>query len=172
MCIVSLHNQMKYKMNRFFIAAICSIASGNLQITFIEKTFNSPHSLQQLSETLITAGNRASAAAAYPPDLLMNKMIAWAVGAFTAGLVLNLMLKKPNKWMNEVVIMFYLVAAYINIAIVPHPSWVAACVPALMTVPFMGGLRLNTYIQEIKEATLFKNIKDDQGSRQLKQPAL
>lgn len=159
-------------MNRFFIAAICSIAGGNLLITFIEKAFNSPHSLERLSDILLNAENRASAAAAYPPDLLMNKMIAWAVGTFTAGLVLNALLKKPNKWINAVVVMFYIVAAYINTAIVPHPSWVAASIPALMIVPFIGGLGLNNFIREIKEAALFKDINSHEDNRQLNQPAL
>lgn len=160
-------------MNRFFVAAICSVASGNLLITLIEKAFNSPHSLEQLRDILIYSENRAAAAAAYPPDLLMNKMIAWGVGAFTAGLVLNAVLRKPNKWMNAVVIMFYIVAAYINIVIIPHPSWVATTIPALMIVPFVGGLGLNNFIQEIKEATLFKNMNNGQhGGGHMKQPAM
>lgn len=160
-------------MNRFFVAAICSIASGNLLITLIEKAFNSPHSLEQLKDVLLNAENRAAAAAAYPPDLLTNKMIAWGVGAFTAGLVLNTILRRPNKWMNGVVILFYLAAAYINIVVIPHPSWVATSIPALMIVPFMGGLGLNNFIQEIKEAILFKNMKDQQhGNGRMNQPAM
>lgn len=153
-------------MNRFLVAAISSIASGNLLITLVEKTFNSAQSLERLHEALLYSGDRATAAMAYPPDLLMNKIIAWAAGAFTAGLVLNAILQKPNKWMNAVVILFYLAAAYTNIAIVPHPSWVAVTIPALMIVPFMGGLGLNNFIQEIKTAALFKNIDQGQSNRQ------
>ena len=157
-------------MKRHLTAAFCSVLAGNLIITLIEKTLNSGQSLDQLREILVYADNRAAAAAAYPADLLLNKIIAWAAGAFIAGLVLNAMLKKRNKFVQGVVVLFYLSAAFINIAIIPHPSWVAATIPAIFIVPFLGGLGLTSFVHEINNIPVFKDQhQQDDTSRQ---PAL
>lgn len=84
-------------MVRLFLAAVCSVVSGNLLITYLEKTLNSAQSLDTLRDVLLTAENRAAAAAAYPQDLLANKLVAWMAGAFLAGLVLSSILKQKNK---------------------------------------------------------------------------
>jgi hypothetical protein len=157
-------------MNRFITAAFCSVLSGNLLITLIEKALNSRRSLEELRDIIIYSENRAAAAAAYPADLLTNKMIAWVAGAFVAGLVLSVMLKNRNKWVQAIVVLFYLSAAFINIAIVPHPSWIAATIPAIFIVPFMGGLGLAGFVQEVKNISVFSGQhQQDDANRQ---PAL
>lgn len=150
-------------MVRLFFAAVCSVVSGNLLITYLEKTLNSAQSLETLRDVLLTAENRAAAAAAYPPELLANKMIAWMAGAFVAGLVLSAIVKQKNKWVHAIVILFYFSAAYLNIAIVPHPSWVAAAIPAVFIVPFLGGYGLTAFISEIQRFPVFEQRDDAHG---------
>ncbi len=153
-------------MVRLFLAAVCSVVSGNLLITYLEKTLNSAQSLDTLRDVLLTAENRAAAAAAYPQDLLANKLVAWMAGAFLAGLVLSSILKQKNKWVHAIVVLFYLTAAYVNIVIVPHPAWVAAAIPAVFIVPFLGGYGLAAYISEVQRMPVFEEQKNSSTNGQ------
>jgi hypothetical protein len=143
-------------MAKLLKAAFCSVVSGNLLITLVEKTLNSGKDIERLREVVYASESRIAAAAAYPADLLMNKLIAWMAGAFVAGLVLRLVSGQRNKWIQAIVILFYLTAAYANIFIVPHPSWMVAAIPAIFIVPFMGGLECARFFESLPEYVFFK----------------
>jgi hypothetical protein len=153
-------------MSKLLKGVFCSMVSGNLLITLVEKITNSGKDIQRLREVIYYSENRMAAAAAYPADLLMNKLIAWVIGAFAAGLVLRLVLGQRNKWMQAFVILFYLTGAYTNIFIVPHPLWMVAAIPAIFIVPFIGGLECVKFFQLLPEHIFFKrgNSNRDAGS--------
>jgi hypothetical protein len=139
-------------MKRSFLAGILAVAAGNTIITGMEKLLYSREQLEVLEQLLLNGGSRAAIASQYPPELLNQKMFIWMVAAFVAGLVAFFAKPEHRTRVYAGIVLFMLLAAGINIYIVPHPAWLTAVLPALFVLPVYASAHIPGLLRLIKTA--------------------
>jgi hypothetical protein len=128
-------------MKKALRTAFMGATAATITITVLEKLLYRQQDLETLSQLLYSEG-RSDINHAYPPALLFSKMIAWMSAALVAGIVIAYCKTENKRYVYMTVALFLMMGACINLAIVPHPSWLWAAVPALFVVPMLAGSRL------------------------------
>lgn len=153
-------------MRRSFFTAVCAIAAGNAVITLFEKLVYSKKHLDALHEVLIQSAPYAVKGTMYPPELLFQKMMAWIFAAFVAGLITEALRPAHSKYVLAASVLFFMLAALVNVTIVPHPAWFAAVIPAVFIVPLMAGANTLQFISQVQAARPLHGERPAKGGMQ------
>jgi hypothetical protein len=152
-------------MFRSFLTGMLAVVTGNVMITVLEKLVYSQKNLDTLHDLLLQGSSRVSIGELYPPEILSQKMFIWAVAAFAAGLVVTLVKAAHKKKIYAGVTLFFILAAAVNLYIVPHPAWLTAAVPALFVMPMYAASQTPNVIMLMRTARYFTNepLRQDAG---------
>jgi hypothetical protein len=155
-----------FDMRRSFFTAVCAIAAGNAVITLFEKLVYSKKHLDALHEVLIQSAPYSVKGTMYPPELLFQKMMAWIFAAFVAGLVTAALRPAHRKYVLAAAVLFFMLAALVNVAIVPHPYWFTAVMPAVFIVPLLAGAGTLQFINQVQAARPLQGERPGEGGMQ------